>query len=389
LTEAGNYRVRDYKVKFTPDIVNAAAAYSTFFGLQAMGTVLFSDVLGDQQIYAGLNIYSDLDNSNVELIYMYLPKRNDYGIGLRHYVYFFRIHDLSTDTYEYFRDRYYGISLYMDHPFSRFSRIEGTLDAIGIDRESYSFLFDEYDYLEMRRVVMPGLAYVHDTILWGSTGPINGTRSRLGLYASPDLEDFFELPGSPGWGLEFQTVILDARRYFKVSDGHIFVIRGTAGFSEGNNPMHFFVGGERNWINRRYQGEIEGDIEDIYFSSFITPLRGGDYYEAEGTRFALVNLEFRYPLIKHLVLGWPLPLYFRDVRGAMFLDTGGAWFNDDFRGAGQSESGESTLQDLMMGYGFGARVNLGVFLLRWDVAWRTYWNHTDKPRYYFSLGAEF
>lgn len=389
LTDKGQYKVTDYKVRFSPDIVYASAAYSTFFGLQAMGLLLFSDVLGNHQILMGLDIYSDLENSNVEVLYLYLPKRSDLGIGVHHNVYFFYLYDPETGANQFFRDRNYGFNLYADYPFSRFTRLEGTLDFIGIDRETYDFIFDRYHYLEKRRIIMPGLAYVYDTILWGSTGPINGSRARLSFYASPNLEDYFTLPGSPNWGLDFQTVILDARRYFRISNGYTLAVRGTAGFSEGGNPMRFFVGGESNWVNRRYQGEIEGDIEDIYFSKFVTPFRGGDYYASQGTRYALTNIEFRYPLIKHLVLGWPLPIYLRDIRGALFLDTAGAWENDNFKGVTRTPEGDVTLNDLMMGYGFGARLNLGVFLLRWDVAWRTYWNRTDKPRYYFSLGAEF
>lgn len=389
LTDVGKYKVNKYKLSFSPDIVYATAAYSTFFGLQAMGLLLFSDMLGDHQIFVGLDIYSDLENSNAEFIYLYLPKRMDYGFGLSQNVYFFYIYDPTTGEYQYFRDRYMALSLYAQYPFSRFSRLEGSLELNGINRETYDPLFDRYHYAEKRRLAIPSLAYVHDTILWGSTGPINGTRARLSVWASPNLEKYITLPGSDGWGLDFQTMVLDARRYFKLGNGYSFALRGTAGFSEGADPVHFFVGGESNWINRRYQGEIEGSIEDIYFSSFITPFRGGDYYAAQGTRFALVNAEFRYPLVRHLVLGWPLPIHFRDIRGALFMDTAGAWDKDHFRGVTQTANGDATLQDLMMGYGFGARLNLGIFLLRWDVAWRTYWNHTDKPRYYFALGAEF
>ncbi|RJP76414.1 MAG: hypothetical protein C4524_10070 [Candidatus Zixiibacteriota bacterium] len=390
LADNGKYKVNDYKPKFSPDIVYATAGYSTFFGLQAMGLVLFSDVLGNHQIYAGLDVYSDLENSNVQLLYFYLPKRTDYGIGLRHNVYFFYLYNEETDSYEYFRDRNYGLNLYAEYPFSRFSRLELSLEATGIDREDYSWIFDEYRYREKRRVIMPGLAYVHDTILWGETGPVNGMRTRISAYVSPDLEDYFNISGSPGWGLDFQTLMADYRRYFRLGRDFTLAMRGTAGFSEGRDPMKFFVGGESNWINRDYQGgEIEGSIQDIYYSSFVTPFRGGDYYEAQGTRFALANVEFRYPFIRHLVLGWPLPLHFRNIRGALFLDTAGAWENDDFRGTTRTPAGDVTLNDLMMAYGLGARVNLGIFLIRWDVAWRTYWDRTDKPRYFLSLGAEF
>jgi hypothetical protein len=43
-----------------------------------------------------------------------------------------------------------------------------------------------------------------------------------------------------------------------------------------------------------------------------------------------------------------------------------------------------------MGYGFGARANLGFLLLRWDVAWGA-GLHLGRslPFHYFSVGAEF
>ncbi|MCX6641208.1 MAG: hypothetical protein NTW14_12155 [bacterium] len=388
IAEDGKFKVNKYKIHFSPDVVFASAGYSNFFGLQANGIMLLSDMLGNHQLFVGLNIYSDISNTNAQLLYMHLPNRINWGIGGHHYAFFYYIYDPAQQTKTYFRDRHFGIDLYADYPFSRYTRLEATVNLLGINREAYSWLYDEYQYQERRRVIRPGLAYVHDTILWGSTGPINGMRARLAVYVSPDLESHIKASGSPGWGLDYRTVVFDARKYIKVADGLTFAVRGTAGISEGPNPEPFFIGGEDNWINPRFNGSIKGSIEDLYFSNWITPFRGGDYYSAQGTRFGMVNLEFRYPMIQHLVLGWPLPIHIANVRGALFMDTAGAWDKDNFRGS--VKKGDATsLQDLMMSYGLGARLNLGYFVLRWDVAWRTYWDRTDKPRYYLSLGAEY
>jgi outer membrane protein assembly factor BamA len=124
-------------------------------------------------------------------------------------------------------------------------------------------------------------------------------------------------------------------------------------------------------------------------------VRGTNYYEQDGNRFALMNLEFRFPMIRYLILGWPLPLGLQNVRGALFTDLGAAWEGklgkfENFRAFNSSSGFPPGLHDLLMGYGFGSRANLGFLLLRFDIAWKTdLQNSSSKPRYYFSLGTEF
>ncbi|MDQ7052266.1 MAG: BamA/TamA family outer membrane protein [candidate division KSB1 bacterium] len=193
-------------------------------------------------------------------------------------------------------------------------------------------------------------------------------------------------------GLDFVTAQMDYRKYIKFKKEYNFVVRIAGGISGGKHPQTFFIGGIDNWINQRFVGGVRIDRpEDIYFSSFVTPLRGADYYEQSGNRFALVNLEFRFPMIRYLLLGWPLSIGLANVRGALFTDIGGAWSNSDsFKPFRTRDNGYPVLNDLIMGYGFGSRANLGLLLLRFDVAWTSdLYRSSSKPKYYFSLGAEF
>ena len=85
-------------------------------------------------------------------------------------------------------------------------------------------------------------------------------------------------------------------------------------------------------------------------------------------------------------------MFFSNIRGALFFDMGAAWKDDkDFQFFKSDK--ESLLPGLATpigGIGFGMRVNLGMFLLRYDLAWRTDLSRTyGKPKSYFSLGAEF
>ena len=99
--------------------------------------------------------------------------------------------------------------------------------------------------------------------------------------------------------------------------------------------------------------------------------------------------EFRFPMIDYFAMRFPLPIVISRVGGAIFTDIGSAWFGDNFKG-GTSSGGQDRLQDIKMGFGFGMRMNLGFFLLRYDLAWSTDLNRiSDKPSYYFSFGADF
>ncbi|MDZ7267927.1 MAG: BamA/TamA family outer membrane protein [candidate division KSB1 bacterium] len=378
-TAEGKYLVRDYKTKFTPDIVYGNAGYNQFFGVQGQTQISLSDVLGNHRIDFITDLFYDLRHSNYLVRYFHLPRRTDYGIGAFHNAWYF----YSTRS-GLMRDRYYGLSVFASRPFSTFRRLEAGALWLGINRE---FLHQEGTPVRRLRLVIGSLAYVTDTALWGWTGPNNGSRSELAVSFSP------KITGHNGLG--FFTVRGDLRRYHKFFREYNFVLRLAGGLSEGSEPQQFHLGGLDNWLNQRFKGGLRIDRpEDIYFASFEMPLRGSDYYEKTGNRFVLVNLEFRYPLIRQLQLGWPLPLALANVRGTLFTDLGAAWHgkfgrHEAFQPFRRSPSLLPTLHDLQMGYGLGARSNLGFLLFRFDVAWKTNLNQaSSKPRYYFSLGAE-
>jgi outer membrane protein assembly factor BamA len=119
------------------------------------------------------------------------------------------------------------------------------------------------------------------------------------------------------------------------------------------------------------------------------PLRGTPYYEVIGSKFMLANMEFRFPLIRYLIFGGLLPIGFQNIRGVLFMDMGSAF--DDYDAWRPLESGKFLkLQDMRAGYGFGARINVGFFLLRYDLAWQTdFYSSARSPIHYFSLGADF
>ena len=378
LNAEGDFKVRKYKLKFSPDVVTGAAGYNTFFGFSGYTTFAFSDLLGDHKIFLNVNLVSDLKNSDLSIFYLNLKKRISLGFGGYHLAWVF------SNGFQLQRYRNYGLNVLASYPFSKFSRLEGSLNWYNILLENLSLSSAEDERVS---TILPTISYVHDSVLWGYTGPIDGSRYALSLLASPKYETNSR---------DFRTVSADYRKYFMLNREYSMAFRMSGAASFGDNPQRFFLGGIDNWINYKTKngGFRTNSIGDIFFSEFVTPLRGARYYEAEGSRYLLANMEFRFPLIQFLGLGFP-PIRLFNIRGVMFYDIGTAYFpgknwysNDKWRATEVGEDGKRRFKDLVSGYGVGARVYFLYFLMRIDVAWNYDLEGSSKPMWYISLGGD-
>lgn len=378
--EEGNYKVNKYRLNFSPDIIYGNAAYSTFYGVQGTTMMAFSDMLGDHQIFFLTNLLLDLKNSDYVLAYYYLPLKIDYGIQGFHSARFLFLDD-AYDGVSLYRFRTWGIGGSASYPLDKFNRVDFSLSWLNLSRENLDFTTEAP---QRRTLLMPALSYVHDTSLWGITAPNNGTRYNFGVMFSPPIS-------SKATSLEFQTYTLDYRTYAKFWRDYSFVLRWAGGLSKGRNPQRFFIGGTDGWINREFEngGIPIKDVEDYAFLSPALPMRGYNYNVRNGTKYALMNYELRYPLIRYLVTGG-LPIALANITGATFLDIGSAWTEDKaYKFFGKDDVGNTITQDLLIGTGFGARMILFGLPLKFDVAWSYNGEDFSVPKYYISLGGDF
>ena len=211
-------------------------------------------------------------------------------------------------------------------------------------------------------------------------------------------------------GIQFGTLQLDGRKYFRLGRYYTIATRFMAGASFGNDAQKFFLGGLPVWLfgrgetnGRKDSGQFQYEIlssdendllKDIYFTNYAMPIRGARYAERTGTNVAMANIEFRFPFIQYLALGFPLKVIFGNIQGHAFLDVGAAW--DDRK----EFTNHSVLTDkygdlpsyaspIISSFGLGMKINLGYFLVRFDAAWDyTPGQTTSRPQYYISLGPD-
>jgi len=353
-----------YKPKFALDYLWGGAAYSPSSGTYVQLQFGLSDLMGNHAIGVQLGITGDLSASDVVLTYMNLKSRIDHGYGgfylSDEWVYWTNFYNRD----DFFREREYNFGIYsiLRYPFNKFWRIdfENIISSKIIKRDWWDgndwiseYLrpeFAEYYGLEIEEteyIYAPQITLVHDNAIYGSVGPVSGSRKALLLNHSFSTEE------------DYTIVYTDLRKYFFFAKRYAFAFRFSGGTIQGDTNQKFSMD---------YYNGVRGLSEDYI-----------------GRNKFLVSAELRYPFIDNLQMSFPFPMYFYQIRGSAFIDAGSIWDdNEDLK-----LTNDRKLEDLKLAIGFGPRLNLGYFVLKFDVAWNTDLENFSKPTYYISLTPDF
>lgn len=311
------------------------------------GTVLgavilqFSDYIGDHQVLAFLQSVSSF--SNFDLLYTDRSRRLTWML---------RLYDdrtfLSGFTREgdFVRDRLYaetGLMGYLAYPFDLYRRVEGGVGFRYRDVPQDLFILHEFPDgslgplkvfdAQSEGFPVAELALVEDTVRFAEFGPVAGRRWRLSGTYAPDLDDS---------GTLTQELTLDARQYVPITKRSNLAFRVWGAQSEGNFTRPFFFGG-------------------------LDQFRGIEIFSAVGDHAFYANAEFRFPLID--VLQTPI-FGFRNIRGVVFLDVGGAYFEDQQPDWKFYDSDEERLVDGLSSYGFGLSATVFGLPVNWSFSKR-------------------
>ncbi len=384
IADDGSFRKNRYKPVWSLDNANAALGIDNQYGYGGLAYVTLSDLMGDQELSFALSINGSWENTNGAVSYDYMALKTDFSIMAYHQAQLSQ-YGLFRDTNSVFNDsvfldRQWGFGGTASYPFSVFTRLEFEARTLFTSRthqnnDGGKFSTDDgYDPITIN-ALFPSIRFVHDNSLWGIVGPVNGERLMGNLTVVP-----------PVFQEKFAYVEADAdiRKYWEYFKRYTLALRLSAGASEPigdhENPHQFWVGGEDLTFNAHANAaNLPRKLEEFYFSQFDFPLRGFDYYEFKGTRKFVSSIEFRYPFIREFTVVWPIPLSLRYVMGNVFADYGGAW------------SQGNAFDEMGLGMGWGMRMNLGIFVLKYTRAWaiKGVGTHENPQRDYWSLGAEF
>ncbi len=373
---SGQYVVHQYRTVFSPDVIIGSAGYSGFYGLQGTTQMLFSDELGNQQLFFATNLIIDLKNSDYLGAYYNLANRTNWGVQGYHSAAFVEEvsdPDAPNEINPVARFTSTGIAGVAAYPISRFSRVDVSLTGSIFQKD---LIVSENVPTKTAYAVFPSISYVHDDALMSYFYPLDGTRINIGVSAAPML-------GS-NW-LGFVTPQFDLRHYIKITGFLSLATRITGAASYGPTPQNFFIGGVDSWINPFYQtqGIPITSPQDFAFFTPGLPLRGFPYDAKIGTHYAIGNIELRYPFPISLG-GFPLAFF-----GDSFIDAGTAWNKQVYLFQQVPGTTNWETRDLLLSAGTGVRTYLFGFYIHFDLAWTTTLTTWSPPNYIISLGEDF
>ena len=306
-----------YKPKFTLDYVGGSAGVGVSTGNSSFGTatglaggvdMLFSDILGNNQLYAGLALNGEITDAGGQVSYLNQKDRINWGLSLSHIPYrsgqYYRDPDLYTgqakvettlDGQQYvgyqdniiiqrlFQER---VGVFAYYPLSVTKRFE-----VGSAYEYYHQRVDHYvNYIDADRFLIgqgreklptPGgdhlanvnAAFVGDNSHFGFTAPLQGWRYRIGV------ERYFG-------AYDFSTLLVDGRRYIYVKPV-TFAFRGLGYGRFGGNANN------TNEVYPLFAGEsyfVRGYTSDVLYQDAPELLE-----QMAGSKIAIANFEIRLP----------------------------------------------------------------------------------------------
>jgi hypothetical protein len=361
------------------------------FGILLEGSV--SDLLENHKIYFGAFGITDLRIKTAYLEYQFLRYRPDFRLRFERQTLDF----LDKYTYN-------SISPAISFPFDEskkivFSPSVTTTRYIPIGISSLTQQFPPY----VSRIY----AGFSESFVFDNTIQTE-LNVRKGFTANLNLSNYISLNTPENFG----SLNLDARNFLPLIGTITLVNRFATGRFFGNSPKNFMLGGVENWFGKDlivrndpedplYINESM-DKSDLFFTRFVTPVRGFGYNQQYGQKYFLINAEIRIPFAGNLYPKELSSSFFKNFQAIVFSDFGSAWTGANPFVKNNSLNKQVIKPDnsrfsatvynyrnpFLFGYGFGFRTLVLGFFAKADLAWGTS-NGNIQNRLYLSIGHDF
>lgn len=390
-------------------------SYQTFTG----GAVYFNpgmnlafklgtqDLFEDYKITAGLRLPLDFQSSEYLIGFETLKKR------LNKQLFYHRqtFNNQSTDDIPFqvknITNQVFGVFRY---PFSQVTSVSATVGG-RLDKTIYQSAGNSFTVQEaLKQANIEKLwlnlktEYVFDNTRSLGLNLPGGTRFKL-------FAEAYQMVNTP-----YDNLFVaggDFRNYIQIHRNLIWANRLAFSGSTGSAALIYYLGGVDNWTNFSSRtptfiplSEIRiTDNRNYAFQTVATNMRGFSQNIRNGSNFALINSELRWPIVRYIA-NYPLSnAFLENLQVIGFFDIGTAWtgvtpwskengYDLDVIYQGSLSSPtiieiDAQRDPVVAGYGFGVRSQVLGYFVRLDWAWGIE-NQQVLPRvFYFSLALDF
>ncbi len=395
---------KEYKVNFTIDnltsqidqsflnnsyqLFNPASPSFNNPSINLFNMVELKDLMEDYRLIGGINLNFDLVDNNYLVSFEDLKYRIDkkYLFVRQSYSSLEDLVPIKTKTHE-FKYR-------LKYPFNEVMAVAGTFSyrndraVVGsVDQPT----LDERGF--MNHLGGAKLEFIFDNTFYKGINLLEGFRYKF--FA----EFFHQLDQAK---TDFTVIGADFRHYQKVHRDLILASRVAASTSFGNRKLIYYLGGVDNWILPRFNNNaVIPTDKGFTYQTIATPMRGFIQNSRFGNSFAVINNEFRWPIVRYFSK-YPVQSNFLDnFQIVGFGDVGAAWTGSNPYSKENSFNKtiisqkpitveiENQREPIVFGYGFGLRSQLFGYFIRFDWAWGVDDGEIQAPIRYFSLSLDF
>lgn len=385
-----------YQNPFNVDKVISTLMVDPLRGLGALLEGGMSDLLGNHRIDAGGFIGFDFRSSKLFGEYRYVKRRVDFKL---------RYDRQALSPYNNYASHRYVLNIFSgtaSYPLSVYQRVSLTPSIVTTTfRETTSFQsIAAKDVMASYEAIRA--EYVYDNTLVTGINMLKGTRFKISAEFYKSNEN-----AQKDFGLAF----MDFRKYIPIHKELTLATRASYGHYFGNSPKSFLIGGMDNWLlsNRDFYSNANAatndpytidpgvDNSDILFMRYVTSLRGFKYNTQFGTKYILMNVELRLPVVQYFYNGTIGSNFLRNLQLVGFTDIGNAFsgkINNTeeeqiIPGYPFSASVVNYRSPFLVGFGGGIRTMFLGYYIKADLGWGLQNNLLSKPQLYITFGYDF
>ena len=391
-----NYTATQIDFNFLNNTYQAYNGGAPYFnpGLNMLFKIGTLDLFEDYRITGGFRFSGNFDSNEYLVSLEALRGRFDKQVIF---------HKQSFDSYNdtsYYKIKSYTTYMSLRKPLSAVLALKGTL----------TYRYDSYvvQSTDQASLIAPSFNR-HWAGLKGEVIYDNTRKRTINIYYGTRFKIFGEYYRELTEKKSDMFVLgADIRHYQKIHRDLIWANRFAASTSFGPSRLIYYMGGVDNWMRLPFGNVPQFDQTvpvnpnvNYGFQALATNMRGFTQNIRNGSNFALINSEIRWPVVRYFA-GHPLRSnLLNSIQLVGFYDIGMAWsgwdpwgnenyWNDKvYRNGPVVVTIDAMREPLVMGFGGGARAQLFGYFIRADLAWGVDNGYILPKIFYLSFSLDF